>query len=248
MSVITQFDENLIDMSLFTALSATGSPELANSLIKNAASGVYKTNITRYDPQLVVNVDMNLVSPTKLEYFNQFWYGGWGSAYGFRFRWVPDFYVVAQVIGTGDGSNKDFYLTKEYKRPGNTRSYIRRIVKPVVNARLGGNGVALYESNGATTRAIPSVDAAAQSVPVFTIYKDTGGGPVAQTAYTVDNTNGKVSFISAPALNDIISWTGEFDCPMAFLANSFQMKPDVSSEVSSLTLRECLPAELGILV
>lgn len=245
---ITLFDEILLEPSILTALSATGSPELANSIIKNPASGIYKTNITRYDPQLVVNVDINLVSPTLLEYFNQFWYGGWGSAYGFRFRWAPDFYVIGEVIGTGDGSNKDFYLTKEYNRPGSSRSYVRRIIKPVVNARLGGGGVTLYESNGTTTRAIPSTDGAAQNVPVFTVYKNTGGGAVAQTAYTIDNTNGKISFTVAPAMGAIISWSGEFDLPMCFNTNSYQQKPDISSEVTALILREVLPAELGILI
>src|SRR5882762_10917408 len=108
---VTDFEEILIKKSLFSSQSATGSPEWANTIVKSSLTGIFKTNITRYDPQLTVTLDINMVSPILLEYFNQFWYGGWGSAYGFRFSWPPDFFVINEVIGTGDGTNRLFYLT-----------------------------------------------------------------------------------------------------------------------------------------
>src|SRR5207237_2384111 len=102
-----------------TAQSATASPEFSNTLIRNPATGVYKTNIARYDPQLVLQLDLTQLSPTELEYFNQFWVGGWASAYGFRLQWPGDFYAVAEVLQLkGDGANKVFLITKSYKRPG----------------------------------------------------------------------------------------------------------------------------------
>lgn len=243
MSVISVFDEILLDPNLLSAESATGSPEFANTLIKSPPTGVYKVNINRYDPQLVLNLDINLLSATELEYFINFWYAGWGSAYGFRLHWPGDFYAIDEVFGTGDGSTTVFPLLKTYNRPGSgNASYARRIIKPVVNSRLTSGSATLYEANGSTSRLIPSTNGAALGVPVFTI-KDAGS---AVTGYTVHNKTGIVTFNSAPANGHALSWSGEFDTPCRFLQNNFSARVDVSSTISGLQLCEILGAELGI--
>jgi hypothetical protein len=114
-----------------------------------------------------------------------------------------------------------------------------------VSAHTGGGSVTLYEANGTTPRVIPSVAAQGLGVPAF-IIKDNGS---TVTAYTIDNTTGKVSFTSAPTNGHILTWSGEFDTPMAFSDNSFPItKFDVSSEVKGVRFEELLPITLGITV
>jgi hypothetical protein len=242
MAVVSLFDEVLLDPDLFTAGGASGGPQYANTIIKNPATGIYKVNVNRYDFQQVWDMQCGLLEPEDLARFMEFWGGGFGSAVGFRAVIVSDFYAIAEVIGTGNGVQTVFPLTKGYSRPGGSLVYTRRIVKPVVNALLGGTGVTLYEPNGVTVRAIPSVRGAGLGVPAFTVYKDA----VSTTAYTVDNKVGKVTFTVAPAGGVVISWSGEYDTPMRFMQNSFQLKPDVASDIQGVQLCEILPAELGI--
>lgn len=234
------FDEILFDTDIIVAGGATGGPEYANTLVRNPATGIYKVNVNRYDFQQVWNFSTEALSATQLAYLMEFWGGGFGSGYGFRLVVVSDFFVIDEVIGTGDGNNKVFNLIKSYSRPGASHAYSRRIVKPVVNTQLGGGVPTLYEPDGTTTRTIPTSRGAAQGVPAFTIKDNT----VATTAFTVDNRTGVVTFTNAPVAGHTITWSGEFDTPVRFLQNSLTLKPDVSSDVQGLVLCEILPAEL----
>lgn len=243
MAVVSLFDEVLLDPDLFTAGGATGGPQYANTIIKNPATGIYKVNVNRYDFQQVWDMQCGLLEPDDLARFMEFWGGGFGSAVGFRAVILSDFYVIAEVIGTGNGVQTVFPLTKGYSRPGGSLVYTRRIIKPVVNGALVSPAFTLYEPDGVTPRVIPSVRGAGLGVPAFTVYKDA----VAQGAgYTINNKTGVVTFAAAPAGAVVISWSGEFDTPMRFLQNSFQLRPDVASDIQGLQMCEILPAELGI--
>lgn len=242
MAVAYLFDEILLDPDIFTAGGASGGPQYANTIARNEGTGIRKTNISRFDFQQVWQLQSDLLTSTQLNYFMEFWSGGFGSAYGFRCVIVSDFYVVDEVIGTGNAVQTVFPLYRTYMRPGASHSYVRRIIKPVVNSLLGGGGVSIYEPNGVTARVIPSIRGQGLGVPAFTVKKD----GVSTTAYTVDNTTGNITFTTAPANGVVVSWSGEYDTPMAFDSNSLQLRPDVASDVQGLTLREILPAELNI--
>jgi hypothetical protein len=235
------FDEVLLDPDIFTAGGATGGPQYANTIIKNPQTGVYKVNVGRYDFTQVWDLQVGLMTGAKLDYFMEFWGGGFGSAYGFRVVIVSDFYVIDEVLGTGNGVQTVFPLVKSYSRPGASHSYVRRIIKPVVNALVSPAQV-LYEPNGVTTRAIPTVRGIGKGVPAFTVKKD----GVTTTAYTVNNTQGVVTFTTAPANGVVVTASFEFDTPMRFLQNSFQLKPDIASDIQGLQLCEILPSELNI--
>ena len=135
-----------------------------------------------------------------------------------------------------------FPLTRTYSRPGASHNYIRRIIKPVTNSLLGGGGVSLFEADGATSRVIPSIRGAGQGVPAFTVKLNT----TPTTAYTIDNTTGIITFSAAPGAGVSVKWSGEYDTPMAFNQNAFQLRPDVASDIQGLQLCEILPAELSI--
>jgi len=234
------FDETLLDPSLIAA-GGSGSPEFANTIIRNPATGIYKVNINRYDPIEVWTIDLNLLTDTQRSYAIRFWRGGFGSAYGFRAAIPADFKVVDEVIGTGTGSQTAFNLIKTYTRPGSSgHAYIRRIVKPVTNTNVSG-GVTLYEPDGVTTRTIPRT-AYPGIGQAFAIKLN--GTPT--SAYTINNTTGVVTMSSPPAGGVVVTWSGEFDTPVRFLQNSFNQKIDVASDIQGLILSEILPAELGI--
>jgi len=235
------FDEILFDTDVITAGGVTGGPEYANTMVQNPATGIYKVNVNRFDFIQVLSVSTDLLTPAQLDYCVEFVGGGFGSAYGFRVMIISDFFVIDEVIGTGNGVQTVFPLIRTYMRPGASHNYPRRILKPVVNALLGGGGVTLFEPNGSTTRAIPSVRGAARGVPAFTVKKN--GSTVVN--YTVDNTIGKITFAVAPPAGHVVTWSGEYDTPMRFMNNSFPTKPDQTSEFQSWIMREMLAAEFG---
>lgn len=244
MPVNLQFDEIVLDWGLFTLGDATGSPELANAMIRSPGTGIMKVNITRYDPQHVWAMDYRLVTPSQgsgtnqMDYFNNIWYGGWGSAYGFRVRIETDHLVTGEVLGTSDGTiaSRTWKLTKTYNRPGTTtHPYIRRIIKPVVNQNNTSTWGNLKEPDGVANRVIE------QTFQVFL-----NGVSMGTSGWTIDNTTGILSLTATPALGVVVSWTGQYDTPMRFFTNSFQQKADFPAEIKGLQLIEIMPAELGI--
>lgn len=240
MAVVTSFDHVLFD-PMIIASGGSGSPEFANTIIKNPATGIYKINVNRFDPVETWFIDLGLLSDAQREYVSKFWRGGYGSAYGFRCRIVSDYKTVAEVIGTGNGSQTVFPLTKTYTRPGTAgHANIRRIIHPVAVANLTGGSVTLYEPDGVTPRVVPSVPGG----QAFQVFKD---AILQGSGWTVHNTTGNITFTVAPAGGVVVSYSGEFDTPCRFLQNSFQQKVDgPSSEIAGLQLCEILPAELGV--
>lgn len=236
------FDEILFNSNLLTEESAIGSPEYANTIARNPATGIYKVNVTRFDFQHVWNINTRMLSAAELDYFNEFWAGGFGSGYGFRIRIITDFYMVNEVIGVGNGTQTIFPIIRTYTRPGASHNYPRRIIKPVVVPSPLGSSVALFEADGVTQRIIPSALGLALGVPAFTVkLNDTP-----TTAYVVNNTTGVITMNSAPANGVSVKVSCEYDTPCRFMNNSFQQKPGVTSDVGGLQLCEILPAELGI--
>lgn len=210
----SNFDHILLDPNILTDGNAQGSPEYANSLIKNPGTGVQKVNITRFDAQHVWSFDFKLLSPTEVAYLQNIWRGGFGSGYGLRVRLIPDFFTENEVLGTSDGTtaSRTWLLTKTYNRPGTTgHPDIRRIIMPVANTNLAGGCPTLYEADGVTPRVIPSVDAAANGIPAFTVYLDSGSGPVSTSSYTIDNTTGTLVLtpktLTADSSTDFITIT-----------------------------------------
>lgn len=244
MAVVYLFDECLLDPDVFVAGGALGGPGYSNTMAHNAQTGIRKVNIGRLDFQHQMDLQTDKLTPANLAYLMNFWGGGYGSGVGFRAMILYDFYVINEVLGISDGTiaSRTWQLIKTYKRPGVSRSYSKPILKPVVNALLGGSGVTLFEPNGSTTRAIPTVRGAGLGVPAFRIMLD----GVVTTGYVVDNTSGIVTLTATPANGVVVSWSGEFDVPMRFLNNNFQAKPDISSEISGLQLGEILGPELGL--
>jgi hypothetical protein len=239
MAVEIEFDEILLDPSLFNVGFATGGPEFANSNMRSPQTGIARVAVLRYDAPIIWNIDFEDVNhgdtPGGVDYFNKMWYGGFGSAYGFRVRVETDYSLNQENIATGDGSTTDFKLTKTYTRPGTSgHSYVRRIIKPVVSDHLSADSVTLYEPDGITNRVI--------EVPFVLEVNDVE----VETGFTISNTTGDLHFDTAPTDGHQIVVSCQFDVPMTFWTNSIQQKADFPAEIRGIQAIELLPASLGI--
>lgn len=124
------------------------------------------------------------------------------QADAFRFYDHKDNSAAAQAIGTGDGTTTDFQLTKTYASGG--RSYVKTIYKPITAA------VTNFQGNS-----LPNT---------VTIY-DNGTANTLTTDYTLDETTGIVSFVTAPVSGHPITADFSFHFPVRFTAD--QMKAQV---------------------
>lgn len=137
-----------------------------------------------------------------------FWYSRRGKLRGFRFKDWVDFSATAQVCAqkndlteeVGDGVETEFQMQKTYSDEFATNDYKRLIFKPS--------------------------DPESGTLQVFL---DTGGGPVQQTEdtgmggdYTLNRdgnnmiTDGIITFAVPPDVDDVVTWTGDFDVPVRF--------------------------------
>lgn len=219
------FDEILLDPLIMTA--AEGGPEAATSIF-STPYGIRQRFVNRYDLIQRWSIDFALLTETQRSYLDAFFRAGYGMAIGFRCCIPDDYKATAEVFaapgGTQppDGVRTVFNLYKSYSRPGSVRRHVRRVTKPV--------GSGLYQADGVTAR--PNT---------VTVYSN--GTAVAAT---IDTVNGTATFAIAPLAGVTLTWTGEFDTPMAFNVDWLKKRYDVTSDVGQLEMLEILPAELGI--
>lgn len=142
-----------------------------------------------------------------------------GSLYAFPFKDWGDYQLTNENIGTGDGSDLTFQITKTYdpsqillSTPG-SRTYVRDIY-------LARSGL-VVKVNGVTK----------------TITTD----------YTIGST-GIISFTSAPANGHAVTVTGEFDVPVRWNAAKLDVVIDEGgvARINSIPIREVIgTAELA---
>ncbi len=132
-----------------------------------------------------------------------FWMARRGRLRGFRFRDWTDYITTAETCvqfndntqAVGDGIETEFQTARLYDDGVNP---FRRIIKkPIIE----------------TGPQSDPDDADAQ------VFLDTGGGPVLQARpgdYSFDDSTGKITFTVAPAVGDVVTWTGRFDVPVRF--------------------------------
>ncbi len=110
------------------AYGATGGPEFATSVVATA-SGYEQRNINWSSARGRWDVASGLKKQTQLDTLIAFFRARKGRAHGFRFKDWTDYKATAQPIGTGDGTNKSFQLSRTYSSGGSTD--VRTITKPV---------------------------------------------------------------------------------------------------------------------
>jgi uncharacterized protein (TIGR02217 family) len=110
------------------AFGAQGGPQYSTSVVA-MASGYEQRNQNWAAARSSWNVASGLKNQTQLNTLLAFFRGRKGRAFGFRFKDWSDYQTTGEAIGTGDGTNRIFQLTKTYTSgPSNE---IRTISKPV---------------------------------------------------------------------------------------------------------------------
>ena len=133
------------------------------------------------------------------------WRGHFGSYSPFRFRDWADYIATNEVFGTGDAAKTQFQLTKTYDP-----QYLL----------LGTEGSFFY------VRAITLI--AVGTTPVIKIDNVTQ-----TTGYTI-SPSGVVTFSTAPATDQQLTWSGEFDVPVRFDSDTL---PVVYNEAELASIR-----------
>jgi len=94
-------------------------------------SGVEQRNITWSEAKHQYDVAHGIRDRGDMDTLRAFFYNMRGRGYGFRYKDWADYELVDEIIGTGDGANNTFNITKAYASGANT--YSRRIYKPIAS-------------------------------------------------------------------------------------------------------------------
>lgn len=107
---------------------SSGGPEYSTDIVVTAG-GYEKRNANWAAARARFNVAHGVKTKAQLDSLIAFFRARQGRAHGFRFKDWGDFSGIGQAIGTGNGSNHDFQLTKTYT--SGSVAEIRTITKPV---------------------------------------------------------------------------------------------------------------------
>lgn len=145
---------------------SSGGPEYATDIVASQ-SGYEQRNIHWEQARARYNVAHGVKTKAQLDVLVAFFRARKGRAIGFRFKDWTDFEAAAEPIGTGNGAQTQFQLTKRYTSGGATE--YRPISKPVVgtvqlyvNGVLQTSGVSVNTATGIVTFTAPP--AAATSI------------------------------------------------------------------------------------
>lgn len=125
---------------------SSGGPTFSTDVIE-AFSGFEQRNINWSASRARYNVAHGVKTQSQLEELIAFFRARQGKAIGFRFKDWTDYQAVAQNIGTGNGSQTVFQLTKKYT---SSVTVTRIIKKPVNNSALKIYLNAVLQSSGYT--------------------------------------------------------------------------------------------------
>lgn len=134
---------------------SSGGPTFSTDVIE-AFSGFEQRNINWSAARARYNVAHGVKTQSQLDELIAFFRARQGKAIGFRFKDWTDYQAVAQNIGTGNGSQTVFQLTKKYTSSVTVTRIIRKPVnnsalKIYLNAVLQSSGYTVNYTTGAVT-------------------------------------------------------------------------------------------------
>lgn len=137
------------------AYGASGGAEF-NTSITTTFSGFEQRNVNWQKARGRWDISTGIKTKTDMDILQAFFRARYGKAYGFRFKDWSDYQAVGQTLGTGNGTQTAFQLTKTYT--SGAYSYSRDIKKPVtgtvkiyLNAVLQGAGFSVDLTTGIVT-------------------------------------------------------------------------------------------------
>ena len=149
----TAFDE--VQFPTDISYGSAGGPEFSTEIIA-LASGHEQRNQNWSQSRERWNVAYGVKSQELLDELITFFYARKGKAVGFRFKNHADYEAIGEAIGTGDGVEVDFQLSKTYI--SGSGSLVRDITKPVngtetiyLDSAAQGSGYTLDTTTGIVT-------------------------------------------------------------------------------------------------
>ncbi len=137
------------------AYGASGGAEF-NTSITTTFSGFEQRNVNWQKARGRWDVSTGIKTKTDMDILQAFFRARFGKAYGFRFKDWSDYQALGQTLGTGNGAQTAFQLTKAYT--SGAYSYSRYIKKPVtgtvkiyLNAVLQVSGYSVDLTTGIVT-------------------------------------------------------------------------------------------------
>ena len=137
------------------AYGATGGPEYLTDIVI-LQSGFEQRNQSWDSARARYDVSTGIKNPTQAAEVISFFRARKGRAYGFRFKDWSDYRVTGQLIGTGNGTQTAFQLTKTYTSGGENET--RPLKKPVSgtvkiykDSILQSSGVTVDHTTGVVT-------------------------------------------------------------------------------------------------
>lgn len=138
---------------------SSGGPEFSTDIVITQG-GYEQRNINWSDARARYNVAHGVKTQSQLDVLIAFFRARQGRAYGFRFKDWSDYSATGENIGTGDGVETQFQLTKAYVSGSTTVQ--RDIKKPVdnsvsiyVDSVLQESGLTVDITNGMVTFTSP---------------------------------------------------------------------------------------------
>ena len=154
---------------------ASGGPTFSTT-VNEGFSGFENRNANWSMSRGAWSIDLNYKDQSYFDDVQAFFLVVGGKWDSFRFKDHKDFQATGQLIGTGDGANKFFQLTKTYF--SGSRSYVRKITKPITA------NVLKFDGTNCTESVVIHVGST-----LLTLGTD----------YSVNETTGMVTFTTAPA-------------------------------------------------
>lgn len=137
------------------AYGSVGGPEFSTDVVVTHG-GHEQRNSNWSQARIRYNVAYGVKNASQLAALIAFFRARKGQAEGFRFKDWTDYQAVAQPLGTGDGSETEFQLIKQYSSGAVTRT--RTLTKPVtatvsvyLDAVLQESGYTLDSTTGIIT-------------------------------------------------------------------------------------------------
>lgn len=134
---------------------SSGGPEYSTGVIV-LHSGHEQRNINWAEARARYNAAHGVKTQAQLDALIAFFRARRGRAHGFRYKDWADYSAIGQIIGTGDGGQTVFQLTKTYvSGSGSETRVIRKpvsgTVKLYLNSVLQTSGISIDHSTGIAT-------------------------------------------------------------------------------------------------
>jgi uncharacterized protein (TIGR02217 family) len=175
-----------------------GGPKFMTNVF-TSASGAEQRNSIWSEARCEYNVSHGIQDKSDMDTLVSFFYAVKGKATGFLFKDWSDYQLTNQTIGTGNGTNTSYQITKTYTF--DATSHVRKIKKPKTGTVSGVrvNGViktlavdyTVDHTNGVITFTVPPPTGHAVVVDVAEFYVparfDTDEMPISLDAYLVES-------------------------------------------------------------